>query len=93
MLMLSLGIPAQNQVAYLLLFLGAAIIANVPISLGGLGPRELVSLLGAHELGLSGDTAVAISLLFYFVTMAVSFAGVYYAVHPEALAKGEEKKS
>jgi glycosyltransferase 2 family protein len=91
MLMLSLGIAPARQPAYLVLFLAAAIIANVPVSLGGLGPRELVSLFGANELGLSSDTAVAISLLFFFVTLLVSLAGLYFVVYPDALAGGEQK--
>lgn len=92
-LMLSLGIAPDQQVMYLVLFLAAAIISNVPISLGGLGARELVSLFGANELGLSSDTAVALSLLFYFITLIVSAAGMYFVVYPNAIAGVEQKNA
>lgn len=89
-LLVSLGTPSGIP-SYVILFLMAAIIANAPVSLGGLGPRELISILGANHLGLEMDTAVALSLLYYFMSMLVSFGGVYFVFFPEALHSGSDK--
>lgn len=89
-LLISLGTPSGIP-SYVILFLIAAIIANVPVSLGGLGPREVISMLGANHLGLEMDTAVALSLLYYFMSMLVSSGGVYFVFFPEALSAGSDK--
>ena len=92
LLILSLGVAWADHGAYLIIFLVAAIIANIPISLGGLGPREMVSLMGANRLELLPDTAVALSLLFYFLTLLVSFIGIFFAVNPEPADEAAEQK-
>ncbi len=89
-LLIGLGTPSGIP-SYVILFLIAAIIANVPVSLGGLGPREVISMVGANHLGLEMDTAVALSLLYYFMSMLVSFCGVYYVFFPQALSADSDK--
>ena len=75
----------SDFLAYGLLFLLSSIAAVFPLSIGGLGARELVFLWGSTYLGLQTETAVAMSLLFYLITAGVSFLGGYYAWMPERL--------
>lgn len=64
---------------YALVFLISSVVATLPLTIGGLGARQLTFFFGAQWLGLSVETAVAVSLLFDLITMAVSFIGIYYS--------------
>jgi len=68
--------------SYLLIFLVSSIVAVLPISIGGVGVRELTFLYGAELLGVDMNVAVGISLMFYVITAIVSFCGIYYVVRP-----------
>ncbi len=68
--------------AYLFLFFLSAIMASVPITLGGIGAREFTFLMGATNLGLSEDIAVALSLLFFFVSAVSALPGIWYTLKP-----------
>jgi uncharacterized membrane protein YbhN (UPF0104 family) len=70
------------QHEWVFIFLLAAVISVLPVSLGGgLGTREVVFAEGAHFFYLDPQTGVTISLLFYIVTVAGSLWGLYYNFH------------
>lgn len=70
----------MHQLAYLFIFLVSSIVAVLPITIGGIGSREIVFLYGALWLGLQEDTSVTISLIFFAITALVSFAGGWYHI-------------
>lgn len=71
------GISADH-LAYLLVFLISSIVAVIPITIGGIGSRELVFYYGASYMGLQEEIAVSISILFFAITALVSLLGIYY---------------
>jgi glycosyltransferase 2 family protein len=77
LIMLSLGIPV-HATEYIFIFLVSSVVAVLPLTIGGLGIRELVFLEGAAIFGLVQETSVVISLLFYLITLVTSAAGVFY---------------
>lgn len=80
-IVLSLHLPL-DQPAWIFIFLLAAVITVLPVSLGGgLGTREFVFREGALFFLLSPDLAVVISLLFYLCTLLGSLPGLYYIFH------------
>lgn len=76
-LMLSIGIHHHFN-AFQFIFLLSSIVAILPFTIGGLGAREIVFLWGAAAFGLGNHEAVYISLLFYFITVLVSLAGLIW---------------
>lgn len=70
------------QSEWIFIFLLAAVISVLPISLGGgLGTREFVFVEGAKFFHLDPQTGVVISLLFYLLTVIGSVWGLYYNFH------------
>jgi hypothetical protein len=72
----------ENTFPYLLLFLISSIVTIIPITIGGAGAREITFLYGAQFLGVDTNLSVALSLMFYFITVIVSFCGIYYVIRP-----------
>jgi uncharacterized membrane protein YbhN (UPF0104 family) len=72
-------------VDYLFLFLISSIVAALPITIGGIGSREITFLLGAQVMQLSTSDSIALSLLFYIITALVSLTGIYYSIKTEKL--------
>ncbi len=93
-IMLSLHLPLQ-QSAWVFIFLAAAVITVLPISLGGgLGTREFVFVEGALFFSLNADIAVVISLLFYLCTLLSSLPGLYFVFNDPLQQKiTQHKKS
>jgi hypothetical protein len=79
-IMAALGIPASESL-YLFVFLLSSVVAVLPLTIGGLGIRELVFLEASRRLGLNQETAVLISLFFYLVTVLTSLWGLWYVFH------------
>jgi uncharacterized membrane protein YbhN (UPF0104 family) len=74
-LLLSIKITShQNE--FLLIFLVSSIVAILPFTIGGLGAREVVFLWGSQQFLLDSHQAVYISILFYLITLIVSFVGI-----------------
>jgi len=74
----SMGIHA-HVASFLLIFLAAAALSVLPISVGGgLGIREFASIQGAEWLGLPMEQALLLSLLFYAVTLLTALPGFLY---------------
>lgn len=88
MIVLALGGETAQLPDYLLVFLVSSIVAVLPVSVGGMGVRELTFMYGAGLLGIDQGLAVSVSLLFYIITALVSLCGVYFVVRP---IKFEEK--
>ncbi len=70
----------NDQPAYLLIFLVSSVAAMLPISVGGIGIRELVFLSISDYLSLDQKVAVAISLTFYLITVLASSPGAIPAL-------------
>ncbi len=68
----------DNYLAYVFIFLVSSVVAVLPLTIGGIGSREVVFYYGALWLGLEENTSVSISMLFFFITALVSFTGIYY---------------
>jgi uncharacterized membrane protein YbhN (UPF0104 family) len=83
-LLLALG-ESGNHLSYLVIFLVSSAVAVLPISIGGVGVRELTFLYGSQLLNVDINIAVGISFLFYLITALVSLAGVWYVFRPIAL--------
>ena len=79
--------PEGSWLSYAFIFLLSSIVSVLPLTIGGIGSREVVFLFGADWLSLNQDTAVTISLLFYGITALSSFAGSYYAWFPKKLSE------
>ena len=76
---------------YLFLFFLSAIMGAIPITLGGLGAREVTFLFGAQYLGIDQTSAVAMSLVFYAISAITALPGIAYTMRPsEILEKREE---
>lgn len=87
-IMAALALPA-SQTAYIFLFLVSSVVSVLPLTIGGIGIREVVFLEGSRWLGLSNETAVIISLVFYLVTLLTSSFGMIY-VFRDPLAKKKD---
>lgn len=68
------------SLAYLLVFLASSVAAALPLTVGGIGAREVVFLLGAQWLGLDAAVSVSLSLLFYLISAGVALPGALLAV-------------
>ena len=77
LIMTALGIPAHTT-EYIFIFLVSSVVAVLPLTIGGLGAREVVFLEGSKYFGLAQETSVVISLLFYLITLVTSAIGLFY---------------
>lgn len=72
----ALGINSQI-IEYQFVFLLSSIVAVLPLTIGGVGARELVFILSHEYMGIDENAAVAFSLLFFLITALTSLAGVF----------------
>jgi uncharacterized membrane protein YbhN (UPF0104 family) len=79
-LLAALGAAHGPVLPYLLVFLASSIAAVLPLTVGGLGARELTFLYGAKLFALSVPVAVSVSVLFYVITALVSLVGALVRV-------------
>ena len=66
------------SVDYLTLFLVSSVVAVLPISIGGVGVRELTFLYGFGLLGSDANSGVLFSFLFFLITALSSLAGTLF---------------
>lgn len=92
LIMASLGIPMSAN-AYIFLFLASSLASVLPLSIGGLGIREIVFLEGSAFFGLPEEKSVLISLLFYLITLLTSFGGIYYVFKDPLKTKKDPNES
>jgi glycosyltransferase 2 family protein len=83
-LLLALG-ETHNHLAYIVIFLVSSAVAVLPISIGGVGVRELTFLYGSQLLNVDINIAVGISFLFYLITALVSLGGIFFVFRPVKL--------
>ena len=67
----------RDMIVLLTLFLISSVVAILPISIGGVGIRELTFLYGLTLLGLDASGGIAFSLLFFIITALSSFIGLF----------------
>ena len=67
---------------YLFLFFLSAIATALPITIGGIGAREMVFLIGAKTLGLDNELCIALSIMFFLICALISFGGLYWVFFP-----------
>lgn len=80
-ILIGLHLPL-HQSEWIFIFLVAAVITVIPISLGGgLGTREIVFVKGAEYFNLDVHVAPIISILFYLSNALSSVWGVYFIYH------------
>ncbi|MFO7830147.1 MAG: lysylphosphatidylglycerol synthase transmembrane domain-containing protein [Bacteroidales bacterium] len=72
----------DHLLTYLFLFLISSIISILPVTIGGIGAREITFLTGAQYLSLSPDISIALSLSFYLITVVVSAVGLIWVINP-----------
>ncbi|MEO1942174.1 MAG: lysylphosphatidylglycerol synthase domain-containing protein [Campylobacterales bacterium] len=74
-LLLSLGVPLLQLPGYLLLFYLSSLLSILPVSVGGIGIRELTLLYGSQFLGLEPVIGVAAALLFFLINLGTGAVG------------------
>lgn len=77
----------QDMVTYLFVFLISSVVAVIPFTVGGVGAREITFLYAADILNLDLTASIGLSLLFFFITLFVSFFGMGFVMRPEWIAK------
>lgn len=80
-LLLMLQLPPITYLAYAWLFFAGSLAASVPISIGGIGIRELAMTTGAVYLHVSATMAILASLLFYLITALSALVGWWSQQH------------
>lgn len=77
---------------YGVIFFAGSVIAALPVSIGGIGTRELAMATGAVYLSLSPAIAVSASLFFYLITALSALTG-WFCSKPSLIRIREEKKA
>lgn len=73
----ALGIEVHT-ILYLFIFLLSSIVAVLPLTIGGIGSREVVFYFGAAWLGLDQNSSVTISMVFFMITAVISLTGILF---------------
>jgi uncharacterized membrane protein YbhN (UPF0104 family) len=93
LLLLAIGLHA-HQLLYLLVFLTSSVISTVvPVTLGGVGSRELVFAYAAEVLPLAKDASVLVAFLFFLLSALLSFSGVYYVYRSDRIAASNSRSA
>lgn len=79
-LLTGLKVPLNVQPVYLLVFLLGSLASAIPVTVGGLGARELIFLFAAEHLFLNTENAITMSVLFYAVTVVSALPGAILRV-------------
>lgn len=67
---------------YLFLFFVSSIATALPITIGGIGAREMVFLIGAKTLELNNELCIALSIMFFIISAIISLGGLYWVFFP-----------
>lgn len=75
----------EHALEYSLLFMLSCILAMLPISIGGIGVRELALLHGSKVLGLSEHSGVTLAFAFTLLFLTIPLAGaiIHHLCPPE----------
>ena len=73
------GLAIENDMlAYLFVFLISSLVSVLPLTIGGIGSREITFYYGALWLGLDQDTSIGISMTFFLISALISLLGAYF---------------
>lgn len=75
-ILLALGV-SEEYVAYLFVFLVSSVVSVLPLTIGGVGARELVFVYAYEYVSIDKNTAVAFSLMFFVFTVLTSLSGAF----------------
>lgn len=75
----------QGLGAYWFIFLLSGIAFIVPVTVGGVGSREVVFLYGAQLLPIDLNSCIALSLIIYCMRALVSLGGAYFLLYPDKI--------
>jgi glycosyltransferase 2 family protein len=92
LIMAALGIPT-HVTEYIFIFLVSSVVAVLPLTIGGLGAREIVFLEGSRYFSLVQENSVIISILFYLITLFTSAWGLWYVFNTPLKEKGPSDES
>ena len=82
------GLGVSDQIMeYLFVFLLSSIVAVLPLTIGGVGARELVFIFSHSYMGIDKNTAVAFSLLFFVITATTSLTGILFRFNKEEISE------
>lgn len=70
----------NSVVIFLTLFLISSVVALLPISIGGVGLRELTFLYGLNLVNLDANSGVAFSMVFFLITATSSLLGLFLKI-------------
>lgn len=79
LLLLSLRVESYYLV-YLFIFLVSSVVAVLPLTIGGMGAREITFFYFAGMLHLQTNTSVMISLLFFLISLVSSIPGFFFSL-------------
>ena len=71
----AIGYPGDT-VPYLILFMVSSIVSILPISIGGVGLRELTFFYGAGWMALDTELGITLSFLYFAVNLLASLLGL-----------------
>jgi len=72
--------PAQTG-EYMVVFFISSLATIVPITVGGVGIRELIFLTAARYTAIDPNKAVAFSIIFFALNAVSALAGAFVTVH------------
>ena len=61
-----------------MVFLCSSIVSVIPLTIGGIGSRELTFVYGAQWFNLSEEKSLGTSMLFFILNALVSLIGIYF---------------
>jgi uncharacterized membrane protein YbhN (UPF0104 family) len=64
--------------SYVILFLVSCILSVLPISIGGVGIRELTFMYGSSILSLNSEIGISIAVIYFLVNMICSLTGFIF---------------
>lgn len=90
LILISLAGYNTSILSYMFLFLASSIASAIPITLGGIGARELAFIVGSTYLGTSEPIALSLCVLFYITSLVSAIPGLAFVIKP-SLIKDKEK--
>ena len=82
-ILVSMGVSDQIW-PDLFVFLLSSLVSVIPLTIGGVGARELVFVYAHEFVGIDENIAVAFSLLFFILTVLTSLSGVFFKFREES---------
>ena len=75
----------QDYGVYWFIFLLSGIAFIIPVTVGGVGSREMVFLYGAQFLPIDLNSCIALSLIIYCMRALTSLGGIYFLMYPNKI--------